>query len=355
MRQRRGGAKQGAGASAAGWLLALAAAMLAALGDPAGAGAQEPRIFRIGTAGTAGTYFLIGGAIAGAISSPPGSPDCTRPGSCGVPGLVATAQATQGSVENVQLLAREQLESAFVQADVAHWAYTASEMFRNGPPVGNLRAIAALFPEAVHVVVAADGPIHGLADLKGRRVALGEPESGTLADARLVLAAVGLKESQLTPFNYRLAQSTAALREGALDALFQVGAPPVPGIVEAAAAAPIRLLPIPQATAEALRRQHRFFTPSTIPAGAYPGADEATPTVAIRALWVTTSEQPEALIHAITRALWQDSTRKVMQARHPAGAQIVLERALDGLGIPLHSGAERFYREAGLNVETPQQ
>jgi TRAP transporter TAXI family solute receptor len=354
MRQGSGGAKHIVGAVLA-RALALAMAAVAVLGSAADAGAQDAKIFRIGTAGTAGTYFQIGGAIAGAISSPPGSPECTRPGSCGVPGLVAIGQATQGSIENVQLLARGQIESAFVQADVAHWAYTGREMFRGAPPIEGLRAIAALFPEAVHLVAAADGPVRSLADLKGRKVGLGEPESGTLADARLVLAAAGLKEQQITAYYYRLAQATAALRDGSLDAFFQVGAPPVPGIAELAAAMPVRLLPIPPATATSLRTQHRFFADATIPAGAYPGIDEETPTLAIRALWVTTADQPEPLIYAITRALWQESTRKVLQARHPAGAEITLDRALDGLGIPLHPGAERFYREAGLSIETPRQ
>jgi uncharacterized protein len=353
MRQQSGGAKRFFGASAVLRLGILAASLAAALPAPS-VSAQDARIFRIGTAGTAGTYFQLGGAIAGAISSPPGSPDCTRPGSCGVPGLVAIGQTTQGSIENVQLLARNQIESAFVQADVAHWAYAGTEMFKKAGAVSNLRAIAALFPEAVHIVAASDGPIHSLRDLKGRRVVLGEPESGTLADARLVLAAAGLKERELSPFYYRLAQATAALRERAIDAFFQVGAPPVPGIAELAASFPIRLIPIPAATAESLQRQHRFFSDSTVPATAYPGVSEETPTLAIRALWVTTAEQPDALIYAITRALWQESTRKVLQARHPAGARIALDRALDGLGIPLHPGAERYYREAGLAVDAPR-
>jgi TRAP-type uncharacterized transport system substrate-binding protein len=312
MRQRGGEAKHIVGALLARAFIVVAAA-LAAMGAAEAADAQDAKIFRIGTAGTAGTYFQIGGAIAGAISSPPGSPDCTRPGSCGVPGLVAIGQATQGSIENVQLLARGQIESAFVQADVAHWAYTGEQMFRGAPPVTSLRAIAALFPEAVHVVAAASGPVRTLADLKGRRVALGEPESGTLADARLVLAAAGLKEQLLVPYYYRLAQATAA----------------------------------------ALRGGHRFFADAAIPAGAYPGIDEATPTLAIRALWITSADQPEELIYAITRALWQDSTRKALLARHPAGAEITLDRALEGVAIPLHPGAERFYREAGLSIETP--
>jgi len=350
MRQRGGEAKRILGALIARALVlaaVLAAIGAAAVGGAGRAGAQDAKIFRIGTAGTAGTYFQIGGAIAGAISSPPGSPDCTRPGSCGVPGLVAIGQATQGSIENVIGIRRGQIESAFVQADVAHWAYTGEQMFRGAPPVTSLRAIAALFPEAVHVVAAAAGPIRTLRDLKGRRVVLGEPESGTLADARLVLAAAGLLLGSLADDAQQEAQATAALRDGSIDAFFQVGAPPVPGVAELAAGFPIRFVPISGKVGETLRQQHRFFTDSAIPADAYPNVAGETPTLAIRALWATTAEQPEDLIYAITRALWQESTKKVLEARHPAGARIVLDRALEGLGIPLHPGAERFYRERG--------
>src|SRR5258708_33354851 len=103
--------------------------------------ADEPRFFRIGTAGTTGTYFQIGGILASAISSPPGSPNCQRGGNCGVPGLIAVAQATQGSVENVRLIGRKQLESALSQADIASWAFHGTGIYKAKGAVANLRAI----------------------------------------------------------------------------------------------------------------------------------------------------------------------------------------------------------------------
>jgi TRAP transporter TAXI family solute receptor len=330
------------------------AGLLAAIAAPlAAAAAQEPRFFRIGTAATTGTYFQIGGVIAGAISSPPGSPECPKGASCGVPGLVAVAQATQGSIENVQGIAGGQLEAAFVQADVAHWAWRGTGPYKTKGAVRGLRAIGALFPEHVHVVVAKDSPVATLKDLAGKRVSLGEKESGTLADARLILAAGGLKETDLGAENLRLAQAAAALGEGKIDAFFLVGGYPVPAITELASATPIRLVAMPEDVLESIHRDYRYLIPSTIPAEAYGGLESETPTLAIGALLATSAEMPEALVYAVTKALWSEPTKKLLEARHPLGKRIRIESALEGVDVPLHPGAERFYRELHIAIDAP--
>src|SRR5712692_10092114 len=166
------------------------------LGAPALA--EEPRFFRIGTAATGGSFFEVGGLVASAISSPADGPPCGRGGSCGVRGLVAVAQATPGSIENLRLINSGQLESGFAQADLAGWAYTGVNVFAEAGPLRRLRTIASLFPEAAHLVVRAESTIHSLADLKGKRVSLGELGSGTAADAAVVLAAAGLGDKDIT-------------------------------------------------------------------------------------------------------------------------------------------------------------
>ena len=114
--------------------------------------AQDITFFRIGTGGTAGTYFPIGGLVANAISNPPGSRACADGGSCGVPGLVATSVASNGSVANVAAIANGTVQSAFVQSDVAHWAFTGTGIYEGRPKVETLRAIANLFPESFQLV-----------------------------------------------------------------------------------------------------------------------------------------------------------------------------------------------------------
>jgi len=206
--------------------------------------AQEAQFFRIGAAATSGTFFEVGGMIASAISKPAGSPPCERGGNCGVPGLVAVTQATQGSVENLRMVAAGQIESGIAQSDIVSWAYAGTGIFAAEGPMKRLRAIANLFPEYVQVVVHGDSAIRTLADLRGKRVSLGQMGSGTLADARVVLAAAGLTEKDMTAEYLRPGVAAANVSDGTLDGFFLIGGVPVPAIRELAATTPIRLVPI---------------------------------------------------------------------------------------------------------------
>jgi len=319
-------------------------------GVGARAAADDIRFFRIGTAATTGTYFQIGGMLANAISKPPGSRDCDRGGSCGVEGLVAVAQATQGSVENVEAVGSGRLESALAQSDVALGAYAGSGLFKGKPPIKSLRTIAALFPESVHLVVRADGPIAGIKDLRGKRVGLGEKESGTLVDARLILDAAGIAEKDVKGDYRNLSLAAAGLSHDELDAFFLFGGYPVPAIAELASTTPIRLVPIIGEIADRLTHKYSFFSPDTIPAGTYAGIDQATPTIGTRALWVVSADVPDDLVHDITKALWHEGNRHILDQGHPMGQKIRLETALQGVVVPLHPGAERYYREAGMQI-----
>ncbi len=346
-------------------LLALALTLIAG----AAMAMDELQFFRIATAATTGTYFQIGGVLASAITKPAGSRDCVHGGSCGVAGLVAIAQASQGSIQNVLAVAGGQTESGLVQSDIAYWAYVGStvaprncgkglgEVARGTPGMTllaaggrrqDLRAIAGLYPEDVHIVVRRDSSITELSDLKGKRVALGEPESGTLADAIVVLEAAGLSECDLDAQYLRLAEASAALIEGRIDAFFMVAGYPVPAITDVAAAVPTRLLPLRRDIVDGLAAQYPFFKADVIPGGSYPGVAEDTPTIGTTALWVTRADMGDDLIYAITKSLWSDGTKRLLEGAHPVGRRIRLASALDGVAIPLHPGAARFYREAGL-------
>ena len=316
----------------------------------AAAAADDIRFFRIGTAATTGTYFQIGGMLANAISKPPGSRDCDRGGSCGVAGLVAVAQATQGSVENVQAVGGGRLESALAQSDVALGAYSGTGLFKSKPPIKSLRAIAALFPESVHLVVRADGPIAAIKDLKGKRVGLGEKESGTLVDARLILEAGGVAEKDVKGDYRSLSLAAAALGHDELDAFFLFGGYPVPAISELASTTPTRLVSLGSEIADRLTHKYSFFSAETIPGGTYAGIDGATPTIGTRALWIVSADVPDDLVHNITRALWHEGNRRILDQGHPMGQKIRLDTALKGVVVPLHSGAERFYREVGMQI-----
>jgi uncharacterized protein len=309
--------------------------------------AQDITFFRIGTGGTAGTYFPIGGLIANAISNPPGSRTCADGGSCGVPGVVATAVASNGSVANVNAINSGSMQSGFTQSDVAHWAYNASGIYEGRPKVDTLRAIANLYPESFHLVARKGSGIKSIKDLKGKRMSLDEPGSGTLVDARLILAAYGMTEKDVKAEYLKPQQSADKLKDGALDAFFSVSGWPQGAIAELAATTGIDLVPIDGPEAENLIKQFSFFAADEIPDGAYKGVT-GVKTVSVNAIWATSSKQADQLIYNITAALWNPSTRKLLDSGHAKGKTIKLETAILGLGIPLHAGAEKFYKEKGL-------
>jgi TRAP transporter TAXI family solute receptor len=313
--------------------------------------AQDARFFRIGAAATAGSFFEIGGVLASAISKPADSLPCEQGGSCGVPGLVAVAQATQGSVENLRLVASDQIESGIAQSDVVSWAFAGTGVFADGGPIEKLRAIASLFPESLHLVVRADGAIRALTDLKGMRISLGQTGSGTLADARIVLAAGGLNEQDLSASYLRSGTAAADLSDGSIEGFFLIGGIPIPAVRALAATVPIRLIPIPDDILSRMQEKYGSYDRSVIPADTYPGIDVATPTIGFHALWVVSSDASEDLIYAITKALWNESTQRLLDAHDPIGRDVRIEHALEGLSVPLHPGAMRFYRKVGLPVE----
>jgi hypothetical protein len=353
----------------------LVVAVLAAT-LPLARAAEDVRFFRIGTAATTGTYFQIGGVLASAISKPPGTRDCAHGGSCGVAGLVAVAQATQGSIENLLAIGAGQLASGFAQSDVAHWAYaggapaptrrcrspaaeaqrrdTGLQLLNDRGAMPSLRLIAALFPEDIHIVVRADSKIHSLRDLKGKRIGLGEPGSGTLADARLVLDAAGISECDVKGSFLRLAPAAEALEAGEIDAFFIVAGAPVPAVAEIASLVPVRLVPIDAAAMQRLMARPPFFRADTIAGGTYPGIDAPVETVSITALWVVSAQAAEPLVYAITRSLWQDTTRRLLDFAHPAGRRIRIGTALAEAGVPLHPGAARYYAERGMELPPPR-
>ncbi len=309
--------------------------------------AQEIKFFTIGTGGTAYTYYPVGGMIANAISKPPGSRECGKGGSCGVDNLIASAVSSRGSVDNVNAISSGLRNSGFAQSDVAYWAYTGTGTMEGQKPAKNLRTIAALFQEHIHLVTLADSNINSVADLKGKTVSLDEPGSGTYVDAKLIMEANGLALSDVKAEALKGAANSDALRNGKIDAFFVVAGYPTGSIVELASAVKIKLVSIDGAGAKALTEKYGFFAQSEIPADAYEGV-ATTPTVAVGAHWLTSSNESEELVYAITKALWNDESRKLLDTGHSKGKTITPDTALAGVGVPLHKGAERFYKEVGL-------
>ncbi|AHD03496.1 TAXI family TRAP transporter solute-binding subunit [Leisingera methylohalidivorans] len=312
--------------------------------------AQDMTFFRIGTGGAGGTYFPIGGIIANAISNPPGSRACDEGGNCGVPGLVAMAQSTNASAHNVNAIQTGQMEAGLSGAATLHFAYHGTGKFEgNAKP--DLRVIANLFPEDLHLVLPDGHKLDGLADLKGKRVGIAQAGSGTQIAVELILDDHGVNRDNIDEAELNNAQSAERIADGQLDAYFYAGGTPIAAMIQLDNTKGMELH---NWSAEEIKQANTtvpYYIPSTIPAGTYPGVDYDVNTVAVSGMLVTNANMDEELIYGITKAMWSDTARKLLDNGHPKGKAITLETALEGvegIGVPLHPGAERFYREVGM-------
>lgn len=325
--------------------------LILAIGIPySSAPAEELQFFRIGTGGVAGTYYPIGGVIALAISNPPGARPCEQGGSCGPAGLLMIAQSANGSVANVQDIQLGKLESGFAQSDVAYWAFTGTGKFTGMRPIRDLRSIANLYPESIHIVVRRGAGITRVRDLAGKRVSLDEPGSGTLIDAELVLGEYGISTADIDAEYVKPDVAIKRIKDNKLDAFFFVAGYPARAVSELTRDGLVDLLPIDGPEADRLVSRYRFFSRDPIPEGIYPGIPRLD-TLSVGAQWLVSSDIDDELVYAITQTLWSENSRRLLDNGHAKGKAIRLETALRGIAVPLHPGARRFYDEIGMAVE----
>lgn len=328
----------------------LAFAALAVCVAAGAANAQEMKFFRIGTGGAGGTYFPIGGIIANAISNPPGSRACDKGGNCGVPGLVAMAQSTNASAHNVNAIQAGQMEAGLSGAATLHFAYNGTEKFKdNAKP--DLRVMANLYPEDLHLVLPKGAKLASLADLKGKRVGIAQAGSGTQIAVELILAAHGVNRDNIDEAELNNSQSAERLADGQLDAYFYAAGTPVAAMIQLDNTKGMELYNFTDEEVKMANKSVPYYIPSKIPAGTYPGVAYDVNTVAVSGILVTNAKQDEELIYEITKAMWSKTARKLLDNGHAKGKVITVETALDGLdgiGVPMHPGAEKFYKEAGL-------
>jgi TRAP transporter TAXI family solute receptor len=328
------------------WRLMCGVLLLAALA----AAAQEQRFLRIATGAADDPLFALGTLIASAVSSPPGSRGCAEGGGCGVPGLIAVAQTSQGSFANVSAIGARQVELGMAQADIADWAFRGEGLFEDKGAIANLRAVAALYQVTVQVVVRRDAGVTQVAGLRGKRVSLGPADSGALLQARAILDAFGLGETDISARLLSADLALDALRDNKIDALFLFAVAPNDRVAELAEHLPIDVLPIDGPQAAALRAQTPVLRDTTIPAGVYPGV-VARRSLGIATLLVASADLDVNLVYGITKSLWHDTSRALLARGLPRGAQLKLDTALDGITIPLHLGAARFYQEAKMKPQ----
>lgn len=325
-----------------GKLLAIVIAAMTLAGGTAMA--QEMKFWRIGTGGAGGTYFPIGGLIANAISSPPGSRSCDKGGTCGVPGLVAIAVSTNASVANMNAIHAGQLDAGLAGAQSVTQGYNGTGKFK-GNKKDKVRVIANLYPEDMHLVLTKGTKLKSLKDLNGKRVGVAAAGSGTQVSVRMILKHYNIKA---TEHELGLGQSTQRLADGQLDAFFYAGGTPFAALIQLGSTKGFELYKFSDDERKEINKIIPYYVESNIPAGVYENVKTDTPTVAVNGQLVTSVDQPTDLIYAITKALWSKKTRGLLDKGHAKGKAIRMETALKGVLIPLHPGAEKFYKEVGM-------
>ncbi len=316
--------------------------------------AQVPRTaFVIATGPTGGTYFPIGEAIAGIISHPPGVYRCERAGVCGPAGLIASARTSPGAVFNVLAVDSHTVDAALAQSDVIAEAVAGRGPFRKAGPQKNIRAIANLFPEDVHLIAAKTAKIRTVKDLRGKRVSIGPDTSGTVVTARTVLAAYRLASWRLKLNNDSSDVAAEKLAKGQLDAMFFVGGAPVPFVRYLLATGNAVLIPIDGEARKRLLNKAHNISADAIPAGVYPNTPKLE-TVSVRATWIVNDSVPQSVVYAVTKALFNPANRRALAGSHRSAQLIKLDAAARDLPAPLHPGAKRYYAEVHKLPKLPK-
>jgi TRAP transporter TAXI family solute receptor len=322
---------------------------------------EKVTFFQIGTGASDGPYFAVGGKLAAIVSRPPDAGRCEPGGPCGVEGLLAVVKSSAGSVANVRAVSARHFESALVQSTTLDQAFHGTGAFRGEKPFGNLRAIASVYHEAVHLVASRGANIHSVADLARHRISIGAKGSGTAEVALDILRAYGLNPSRLDIVREDPARAEEMLLTNQIDAFFLVASAPSDEMASLASRGNIDIVPIDGEPAAKLIAAHRQFRALHIPEGAY-RFNPAIDTLALSAVWICNSNADADLVYEMTRALFDPGNRDFLPIsqempplppKHDATAEaanrlLLMKSAVEDLPIPLHPGALRFYREEGM-------
>ena len=307
----------------------LIAAALAA--SVCAAPAQADEFINILTGGTAGVYYPLGVALSKIYAD-------------NIPGSRPSVQSTKASVENLNLLQAGKGEIAFTLGDSLGLAWAGDKEVGFKAPLNKLRGVAAIYPNYIQLVATKDSGVKTIADLKGKRISVGAPKSGTELNTRAVFKAAGLSYADMGKVEYlSFAESVELMKNRQLDATLQSAGLGVASIRDLAATNDIVVVAIPATLVEKIGAP---YISATIPAGTYRGQDADVETAAVVNFLVTQSGVKDDLAYAMTKTLFEHLDTLV--AAHKAAAAIKLANALKGMPVPLHPGAERYYKEKGL-------
>ena len=285
---------------------------------------------RMATGGTAGTYYAYGTALAQILNEKTKVP--------------ITVQSSGASKVNIQLMDAGDIELAMVQNDVMDYAWKGVDLF-TGEQTQKFNAMAALYAEVIQVVANPASGIRSIADLRGKNVSVGDAGSGTEFNARHILEAYGITFNDINKQNLGFGPSADAIKDNKLDAAFVVAGAPTPAIVDLAMNKDVIVLNVDDAQAAELSRKYPFYTQFPIPAGSYRGQSSPVKTVAVKATFIVSPKIPENTVYELTKALFSNIPQ-IIQA-HAKGKELSTAYAVDGISVPFHPGAVKYFKEVG--------
>ena len=305
---------------------------LAGCGDDAatepegeGGGAADPEFLSILTGGTTGTYYPLGGAMATIVENETG--------------LDTTAEVSQASAANMTALADGAAQIAFVQTDTAFYAAEGTNMFE-GEVIDTVSAIGALYPETIQLVTTSNSGIASFDDLAGKSISVGAPGSGTYINAEQLLEIHGMTMEDIDAQNLDFGESQESLQSGQIDAAFITAGTPTGAVESLSATSDVVIVPVAQEKADELIEKYPYYAHDAVPSGTY-GLTEEVPTVSVLAMLVVQNELSEDLVYDITKAIYENTD----QIQHAKAELIKAETALDGIGIDIHPGAQKYFDE----------
>ncbi|MGE6205164.1 TAXI family TRAP transporter solute-binding subunit [Guptibacillus hwajinpoensis] len=297
--------------------------------DSDGEANGSPSELSLLTGGTGGTYFPLGGELANIIQD-------------GTDIESANAQSSGASVENMQILQDGDADIAFTQTDIAAYATNGELMFEDGK-VDNIQAIGTLYPETIQIVTLQESGIASVDDLKGKKVSVGAPGSGTYANAEQVLAAHDITMEDIDAQHLAFDESTEGIQDGTIDAAFITSGTPTGAVEGLSAVKPVNILPIEQDKIDKLIEEHPYYAEDMVKSGTY-GLESDVKTVAVLAMLVARSDLDEDYVYQVTKAIFDNSDK----ITHAKGEFITADTALEGVGIDLHPGAKKYFDEKGV-------
>ncbi len=300
-------------------------------GDSGEAEGETPEFLTLLTGGTSGTYYPLGGEMASNISDETG--------------IQTDALSSNASADNIVDLQNGQAELGMVQTDTIAQAVDGVGAFE-GDPVDNVLALGSLYPETVQIVTTADSGIESVEDLEGMTVSVGAPGSGTFYNAEQILEIHGLSLDDIEAQNLDFGESTGGIQDGNIDAAIITGGTPTGAVEELTATVDVKILPIEQDKMDELIEQYPFYAEDTVESGTY-GIEEDVTTVAVMAMIAVSDSLSEDVVYDITKAIYENAESMA----HARASDITVDTAMEGIGIDVHPGAQRYFDEQGVEAQ----